>query len=181
MAWALEISKPAPLNTPPPTRPHLLMLLKHFHQLGTKCSNTWAYRAIFIQITTCVLVTHITVISFPTNSLLLCWHDCIYQSKDLLKTQFSRLATLVKTVKGFSLVIMKIQNFLVLFLFSFFQTAFLCVVSLDVLELTLQTRVALNSQKYVCLCFLSVEIKGMFHHAQQKFRFLICTSRPKIN
>jgi hypothetical protein len=39
----LEISKPAPSDTFPPTRPHTPVLPKQFHQHGTKYSNIWVY------------------------------------------------------------------------------------------------------------------------------------------
>jgi hypothetical protein len=35
-----------------------------------------------------------------------------------------------------------------------------------VLELALQTRLHLNSQRSFCLCLLSAGIKGMHHHCQ---------------
>ena len=37
--WTLETSKPSPSDTPPPTRPHLLILPKQFYQLWTKHLN----------------------------------------------------------------------------------------------------------------------------------------------
>ena len=39
----LETSKPTSSDTPPPTRPHLPILPKQFHQLGTKCSSMRAH------------------------------------------------------------------------------------------------------------------------------------------
>ena len=39
-------------------------------------------------------------------------------------------------------------------------------VALDGQEITIETRLALNSQSSTCLCLLSVEITGMHHHAQ---------------
>jgi hypothetical protein len=36
---SFEPSKPAPTDTPPPRRPHLLILPKPFHQRETKYSN----------------------------------------------------------------------------------------------------------------------------------------------
>ena len=50
-----------------------------------------------------------------------------------------------------------------LFYFWFFKAEFLCVV-LAVLELALYTRLALNSQRSICLCLLSARIKGVCHH-----------------
>lgn len=35
MVESLETSKPTPSDTPPPARPHLQIVPKHFHQLGT--------------------------------------------------------------------------------------------------------------------------------------------------
>ena len=40
LVWAFETSKPNPSDTPPLTRPHLLILPKQFHQLMTKHPNT---------------------------------------------------------------------------------------------------------------------------------------------
>ena len=37
--WSFETAKPTPRDTPPPTRPHLLVLPKQFHQLGTKIKH----------------------------------------------------------------------------------------------------------------------------------------------
>jgi hypothetical protein len=39
LVWAFETSRPSPGDTPPPMRPHLLILPKQFHQLGTKHLN----------------------------------------------------------------------------------------------------------------------------------------------
>lgn len=36
LAMGSETSDPIPRDTPPPARPHLLILPKQFHQLGTK-------------------------------------------------------------------------------------------------------------------------------------------------
>ena len=48
-----------------------------------------------------------------------------------------------------------------LFLFSFvFKTVFLCVV----LEFTLYTRLAWNSQRSACLCFPCAGVKGVHYH-----------------
>ena len=44
-----------------------------------------------------------------------------------------------------------------------FETGFLCV-ALAILELTLQTRLASNSERLTCLCLPSPEIKGVHHH-----------------
>ena len=52
---------------------------------------------------------------------------------------------------------------LVGWLVGFFITEFLCV-ALAVLELSLQSRLTLNSQKSSCLCLTSAGIKGMHHH-----------------
>ena len=44
MVWALETSKLAPNDTLVPTRPHLLILPKQFHQLGPSiqtCEPMW--------------------------------------------------------------------------------------------------------------------------------------------
>lgn len=38
-AWVFETSKPTPRDALPRTRPHFLILSKHFHQLGTKYSS----------------------------------------------------------------------------------------------------------------------------------------------
>jgi hypothetical protein len=43
------------------------------------------------------------------------------------------------------------------------ETGFLCG-ALAVLELTLQTRLASNSQRFTCLCLSSAGIKGVCHH-----------------
>lgn len=42
---------------------------------------------------------------------------------------------------------------------GFFETGSLCV-SLAFPELSLQTRLVLNSQRFACFCLLSAEIKG---------------------
>ena len=56
------------------------------------------------------------------------------------------------------------------FLFSFlFKTGFLRVTALAVLELSLQTRLASNSQTYSCLCLLSDGTKDMYHHCLYYF------------
>jgi len=48
-------------------------------------------------------------------------------------------------------------------------------VTLDILELTLYTRLAPNSQRSACLCLSSDRIKGMHHHyAAWVLRFLAC-------
>ena len=44
-----------------------------------------------------------------------------------------------------------------------FETGFFYI-ALAVLEPTLQTRIALNSQKSTCLCLLRAAIKGLCHH-----------------
>jgi len=41
--WAFETSKPAPSDTPPPTRRYLLILPIHLCQVGTEHSDTWAH------------------------------------------------------------------------------------------------------------------------------------------
>jgi hypothetical protein len=56
----------------------------------------------------------------------------------------------------------------VLFCFVF-ETGFLCV-ALAVLELTLETRLALN-QKSACLCLSSAGIKGECHHCPTQGNF----------
>ena len=56
--------------------------------------------------------------------------------------------------------------------FVFFKTGFLCVTLERVLELTLQTRLILNSQRLACLCFLSAGIEGMGHHCPAALQFL---------
>jgi hypothetical protein len=48
-------------------------------------------------------------------------------------------------------------------LFRSFETEF-CDVALDVLELTLKTRLTSNSQRSSCLCLLSAGIKGVHYH-----------------
>jgi hypothetical protein len=56
LAWAFEISKPIPCDTPTPTWPHLthqnhtyfLILPKQFHYLVTKHSNTFDYGGHFL-------------------------------------------------------------------------------------------------------------------------------------
>ena len=50
-----------------------------------------------------------------------------------------------------------------LYIFGFLRQGF-SVALKAVLELTLQTRLALNSQRSTCLCLLSAGIKGMHHH-----------------
>lgn len=47
--WTLKATRS---DTSFPTRPHLLILLKQFHQLAIHYSNIWAYRGIPIRITT---------------------------------------------------------------------------------------------------------------------------------
>lgn len=42
MMWTLEASKPVPSNTLPSTRPHVLTLLKHFHELVTETSTFYS-------------------------------------------------------------------------------------------------------------------------------------------
>lgn len=42
MSWAFEISKSASIDAAPSARPHILILHKRFHQLGTKFSNIQA-------------------------------------------------------------------------------------------------------------------------------------------
>jgi hypothetical protein len=42
-------SKPTSSDTPPPARPHLLILPKQFHQLGTEYSNRSMW-ALFLKI-----------------------------------------------------------------------------------------------------------------------------------
>jgi hypothetical protein len=51
MSWAFEPSNHTPRETPPSTRPHLLVLPQKFHQLGPKYSNISAYggESILIQ------------------------------------------------------------------------------------------------------------------------------------
>lgn len=39
LGWTFETCTASPRGTHPPTRLHLLILSKWFHQLGTKCSN----------------------------------------------------------------------------------------------------------------------------------------------
>ena len=39
LVWAFETSKTLPVTQTPPTRPHPLILLKQFHQLGTRHSS----------------------------------------------------------------------------------------------------------------------------------------------
>lgn len=43
MTWALETSMPTLSDTPPPIRPHLLVLPKQFHRLGPKHSSLQAF------------------------------------------------------------------------------------------------------------------------------------------
>lgn len=40
---SFEISKRAPSNRPPPTKPHLIILPKQYHQQGTQCTNAQDY------------------------------------------------------------------------------------------------------------------------------------------
>lgn len=47
-----------------------------------------------------------------------------------------------------------------------FETRFLCVTALVFLKLTLQTSLALNSQRFACICLQSDGIKHMRHHTQ---------------
>jgi hypothetical protein len=47
----------------------------------------------------------------------------------------------------------------------FFETGFVCVTALAVLELVL-FRIPLNSQRLTCLCLLMAGIKGIYHHCQ---------------
>ena len=47
--------------------------------------------------------------------------------------------------------------------FQFFKTGFLCV-TLAILELALQTRLALKLQRSTSLCLSSARIKGVHHH-----------------
>jgi hypothetical protein len=56
--------------------------------------------------------------------------------------------------------------------FWFFQTRFLCIAS-DTLELTLQTRLALNSHRSTCLCLQDTGIKSGHHHHHLADRVLL--------
>lgn len=51
-------------------------------------------------------------------------------------------------------------------------------VMLTVLELTMQTRVALNLQRFACLCLLSAGNKGMCHHHPASCCKFICLTSP---
>jgi hypothetical protein len=45
MVWIFKTSKPTCRYTPPPTKPHLIILSKQFHLLGTKiqtCEHMWS-------------------------------------------------------------------------------------------------------------------------------------------
>ena len=52
----------------------------------------------------------------------------------------------------------------ILFIIVLLETGSLHYVVLAVLELTLKTRLALNSQESTCPCLLSAGIKGIHHH-----------------
>lgn len=52
-----------------------------------------------------------------------------------------------------------------IFLLLFFKAGVLCVF-LVALELTLNIRLALNSERSTCLCLPSAVVKGISHHAQ---------------
>ena len=52
-----------------------------------------------------------------------------------------------------------------------FQTGFLNIAALAILKLSLYTRLALNSQRSVCLCFPSAGIKGVCHHRRVETSF----------
>ena len=56
--------------------------------------------------------------------------------------------------------------------FFFSGTRFLCVALVPVLEPTLWTRLALNSQRTICLCLPSAGIKGLYHHRQTPVSYL---------
>ena len=43
VAWVCETSKPTLIGTPPPARPHLLILPKHLFKAETKHPNRWPY------------------------------------------------------------------------------------------------------------------------------------------
>ena len=56
------------------------------------------------------------------------------------------------------------NSHLLYFFLLFSKARFLCVTTLVVLELALQTRLVLNSQRTACLCLLSAGIKGVHHY-----------------
>ena len=58
------------------------------------------------------------------------------------------------------------------FVFCSFQTRFLCV-AMAGLELALQPRVALNSQRSPCVSLLSAGIKGVHHHHHPAFLYYL--------
>ena len=71
----------------------------------------------------------------------------------------------------FKLNLYKAMLYLLLFLVYFLRQGF--SVALEcVLELTLQTRLASNSQRSACLCLPSAGIKGMRHHRLSCVTFL---------
>jgi hypothetical protein len=63
----------------------------------------------------------------------------------------------------FSFSLSLFLSFYLFYFFWFFKTGFLCVV-LAVMELDLYARLASNSERSLCLCFLSVGTKDVRHH-----------------
>ena len=59
-----------------------------------------------------------------------------------------------------------------LFIYVLFETGFLCVIALAVLELTLETRLTLNSQRSIYLCLSCAGTKVIHHQAWQALGFL---------
>jgi hypothetical protein len=49
-----------------------------------------------------------------------------------------------------------------IYIIGFLRQGFLCVDPLP--ELALYTRLALNSQKFICLCLSNAEIKDVYHY-----------------
>ena len=68
-------------------------------------------------------------------------------------------------------------GFLFLFIYLFFESGFLCV-ALAVLELTLQTRLALNSERSSCF-YLFARIKSVHHHTWLSLR-VFKTEKKKL-
>lgn len=56
-----------------------------------------------------------------------------------------------------------IACFFLVFLFYFFETGSYYV-ALASLELTIQTRMALNEQRSTCLCLPNADVTGMYYH-----------------
>ena len=87
LTWAFETSKPTFSGTVPPERPYFWILPKQFHQVGTRPTNTCAYKSHFIQATVPAVSCHIHrdgLLSFwnckPKYTLHFVTHSWCYHS-----------------------------------------------------------------------------------------------------